>query len=327
MSEQGLGIQGAVQRLASQSVQADLPAVDTQPSDVPMTPIAAAAKAAATLPGQSTTQFTRDPLQPQGATLQDVALQQAALQSPALARVPLPPRGEGEVVVRPRKSPAPMAPARDLAGGTSPLAPTPLADARMATAMLGTVGDPSGPSTAAQAGESAAALPTRHGLVAFARNPRGDTVYLENERWEGHIRPAHITDEPAARGKRTTTWWPVQYAASGSPSMTEQNVVGVVMDAVRDGHWQNAPRGTLLSVYDLPEDQAQHYGVSEVKVSAAPDGRILSAYPSRGTNVLAVRELSAEEQTQLQQMQPPVAAADDGDQRMFRTNIAATTFG
>ena len=41
-------------------------------------------------------------------------------------------------------------------------------------------------------------------------------VYLEQDRWYEHIRPDHITNPPTLRGKKTTTWWPVQHTATGS---------------------------------------------------------------------------------------------------------------
>jgi len=112
------------------------------------------------------------------------------------------------------------------------------------------------------------------------------------------------------------------------PTMSESDVVMVIMDAVRNGHWQNAMKGTRLATYELPLEQADRFGVSEVKVSVAPDGRILSAYPARGWNVLAVRELTQDElaqQNPAPQQQP--AAHGQEDDRLFRTNVANTTFG
>jgi hypothetical protein len=167
-------------------------------------------------------------------------------------------------------------------------------------------------------------LPHKAGMMAFARTQRGELVYLERARWHEHIVPAHIAEAPTARGKRTTTWWPVQHSASGSNSMSQDDVIGVIMDAVREGDWQNAPRGTLLSIYDLPSDKADRFGVSEVKVSAAPDGRILSAYPSRGSNVLAVREMTEEE---MATAPAAVQSPQQPDESLFRTYVPQTSFG
>ena len=113
------------------------------------------------------------------------------------------------------------------------------------------------------------------------------------------------------------------------PTMSESDVIMVIMDAVRKGHWQNAMKGTRLATYELPQEQADRFGVSEVKVSVAPDGRILSAYPARGWNVLAVRELTPDEislQESARQPQQPAAHGQEDD-RLFRTNVASTTFG
>lgn len=152
--------------------------------------------------------------------------------------------------------------------------------------------------------------------------PGGGTFYLEVERWLDHIRATHVVEAPNARGKRTTTWWPVMHSVSGRATMTDDDVVAVICDAVLKGDWQNAPRGTLLAVYDLPAEQAAAFGVSEVKVSVAPDGRILSAYPARGENVLAVREHTREERAALE---APVAAGPP--QLSFAARVPATSFG
>jgi hypothetical protein len=139
------------------------------------------------------------------------------------------------------------------------------------------------------------ALPSAANLIAFTRNKRGETIYLERKRWDDHILPNHVTTPPQMRGKSTTTWWPVMHTATGYRSMTEEQVIDLTMEACREGHWQNAPRGTRLCVYHLPDQEAQILGVSEVKVSTAPDGRILSSYPTAGSNVLAVKELAPED--------------------------------
>ena len=260
-------------------------------------------------------------------------VQAAAVAAPGLARVPLPPRDASEERVKPRKAANQFQSPRGQEAGLSPVATAPLIsgfagyDALTAspTTLQGAAGAPVEERGANQGQHGVNQLPSAANLVAFARTPRGEVVYLERERLEGHIIPAHITDPPTARGKRTTTWWPVLHSATGAQTMTVPQVVGVIMDAVAKGDWQNAPRGTMLSVYDLPADQASRYGVSEVKVSAAPDGRILSAYPSRGSNVLAVKELTAQEQAAFA---APVAATQHGDDdRLFKTNLPQTTFG
>lgn len=215
-----------------------------------------------------------------------------------------------------------MVPPRTQDGGRSPLSTASVADVSHGAVLVGERPDSPVDHRAARQGHAGTdQLPSRSDLLAFTRTSRGDLVYLEQERWHNHIRPHHITDTPNARGKRTTTWWPVRYSATGASSMSENQVVGMIMDAVARGHLMNAPRGTLLSVYEVPDEQARTTGVSEVKVSIAPDGRILSAYPSLGSNVLAVRELTPEEQSQ----QPGRPAGEDD--RLFRTNVASTTFG
>ena len=86
-----------------------------------------------------------------------------------------------------------------------------------------------------------------------------------------------------------------------------------------------------MAEYDLPAEQRDAYGVSEAKVSMAPDGLVLSAYPGAGDNVLAVYEMSEADQAELaratSQANASNAAADGEDQRMFKTNLAQTTFG
>jgi hypothetical protein len=124
---------------------------------------------------------------------------------------------------------------------------------------------------------------------------------------------------------------PEQPRFTFGPTMSEEDVIAVIMEAVSKGHVQNAPRGTLLIVHELAQEDADRLGVSEVKVSIAPDGRILSAYPSRGWNVLALRKLSPEEQAQQAAAAAAMQAAQNGsqddDDRLFKTNIASTTFG
>jgi len=173
-------------------------------------------------------------------------------------------------------------------------------------------------------------LPSAAGLALFTRTPRGETVYLESDRWEHHVVAHHVTSPPQARGKATTTWWPVVHSSTGYSSMSLDQVLDLIVDTVRFGHWQNAPRGTRLAVYQVPEQQAQVLGVSEVKVSTAPDGRILSAYPTAGTNVLAVRERTAQEQGQSAQSGVAGLSAAGGapvEGQPFRTHVPQTTFG
>lgn len=244
---------------------------------------------------------------------------------PGLALVPLPPRAPGEALQRPKRPANPLSPPRTQMGGASPLATASVGGAADGAHLLGeSPHDPVDERAPRQGRSGSDQLPARAGLVGYARTNGGSgaLVFLESERWHNHIRPHHITDPPTARGKRTTTWWPVLHSATGAQTMNDAQVVGVIMDAVRDGHWQNAPRGTVLSVYELPAAQAQQYGVSEVKVSAAPDGRILSAYPSRGDNVLAVREISPDEQ-----QAPQPAGSTHNTDKLFNARVANTSFG
>ena len=179
----------------------------------------------------------------------------------------------------------------------------------------------------ATATEGAWRMPSRHGLVAYTKNSRGDAVYLTQERWL-HIRENHMDPAPQPRGKRTTTYWPTRHAVDG-PSMTDQQVIGVIVDAARKGALRTEVRDTRMAEYDLPADQREAFGVSEAKVSMAPDGLVLSAYPGAGENVLAVYEMSEADQAELARVTASAqnAAVDGEDQRMFRTNVASTTFG
>ncbi|MEO6867019.1 MAG: hypothetical protein ABI200_03270, partial [Gaiellales bacterium] len=113
------------------------------------------------------------------------------------------------------------------------------------------------------------------------------------------------------------------------PSMTDDQVLNVIVDSIRKGSLRTEVRDTRMAEYDLPAEQAEAFGVSEAKVSMAPDGLVLSAYPGAGNNVLAVYEMNEADQAALAQATAPVqqARVDDGDDRMFKTNVASTTFG
>lgn len=182
------------------------------------------------------------------------------------------------------------------------------------------------PSPVSGATEGAWRMPSRHGLVAYTTNVRGDVVYLTQERWL-HIRENHMDPAPQPRGKRTTTYWPTRHAVNG-PSMTDQQVIGVIVDAARKGMLRTEVRDTRMAEYDLPADQREAFGVSEAKVSMAPDGLVLSAYPGAGENVLAVYETTPEDHAALARATSGAAANAQGDdERMFQTNIASTQFG
>ena len=183
------------------------------------------------------------------------------------------------------------------------------------------------PGSLASARDGAWRMPSRHGLVAYTQNERGDMVYLTQDRWL-HIRENHMDPEPAPRGKRTTTYWPTRHAVEG-PTMSDQQVISVIVDAARKGTLRTEVRDTRMAEYDLPADQRDAFGVSEAKVSMAPDGLVLSAYPGAGHNVLAVYEMNADDQAALAHAtaQAQVASMSDRDERMFRTNVAATSFG
>ena len=260
-------------------------------------------------------------------TVQRLLTQQAVPYAANLARIPLPARADGMPRTEPRKPAGPMVAPRQLDGGRSPLAPLPLADARASSDLIGTTPDDQGiDGKLAQAQDGAGRMPSRHGLVAYTTNRRGDRVYLTQERWL-HIRQNHMDSAPQPRGKRTTTWWPTSHAV-GEPSMTDQQVLGVIIDTARRGTLRTEVRDTRMAEYDLPMRERAAYGVSEAKVSMAPDGLVLSAYPGAGSNVLAVYELDAAEHAELTRATgPQTAVAPSEDGRMFQTNVASTTFG
>lgn len=326
----GFGINGA-----TSGMQAGMPGVSSGSH---------AADAAATLPQapttdvqapstRVTTSYTSDPAvgtQVHSKVVSRLLEQNATIYGPGLARVPLPSRPEGVPRSEPKKAAGPMVAPRSLDGGSSPLAPGSLADARGSYELLGQQPDAGGETNVlANASDGAWRLPSRHGLVAYTTNVRGDRVYLTQERWL-HIRENHMDPAPQPRGKRTTTYWPTRHAVDG-PSMTDQQVIGVIVDAARKGTLRTEVRDTRMAEYDLPADERAAYGVSEAKVSMAPDGLVLSAYPGAGDNVLAVYEMNEADQAALAQATARASAAnaavDGEDQRMFRTNIAATSFG
>ncbi len=254
------------------------------------TPAVGAAPTAAPAPPSAITSST-NPLAP---SPQQAALAADDLGKLGLVMISVPPRMPHEApLTAPKRAAARFEQPRRQEGGASPIASSSIREAAVGADALGTP-----PSEAegfeghgsSQGTAGAESLPEAADLVAFTRTPRGEIVYLERSRWDDQIKQSHMQNPPSARGKRTTTWWPVTYSATGYQTMSEQQVVAAIMDAARHGIWQNAPKGTRLAVYALPEHQAQRFGVSEVNVSTAPDGRILSAYPTRGSNVLAVRE-------------------------------------
>jgi hypothetical protein len=175
--------------------------------------------------------------------------------------------------------------------------------------------------------EGAFRMPSRHGMVAYTTTARGDRVYLTQERWL-HIREYHMDPQPQPRGKRTTTYWPTRHAV-GRASMTDEQVIAAIVDAARKGSLRTEVRDTRMAEYDLPFEQRREYGVSEVKVSMAPDGLILSSYPGAGENVLAVYELNEADQVEFEQAATATAAAAnvEDEQPAYRSTAAATTFG
>lgn len=279
---------------------------------------------------QGTTTFTREPAVPtESRVVQRLLEQNATVYSPGLARIPLPARPEGVPRAVPKKPAGPMTAPRDLDGGRSPLATGALSDARAAIDTLSAVPTSTGEQqVVADATDGAYMMPSRHGLVAYTTTGRGDSVYLTQERWL-HIRDNHMDPEPTPRGKRTTTYWPTAHAVE-NPTMTDQDVIGVIVDTARKGVLRTEVRDTRMAEYDLPAAQAEQFGVSEAKVSMAPDGLVLSAYPGAGDNVLAVYEMSPDDQAALQRATAAQAQAAPNpldDQRMFRTNVATTSFG
>jgi hypothetical protein len=253
--------------------------------------------------------------------------QGATMYAPGLAQVPLPKRDADVPRTQPKKEASPMKAARTLDGGRSPLAPESLQDAAAGTGALGAapgfLGEESG---LGDAKASASKLPSANGMAIYTKTSRGDQVYLPIDRMQ-HVLDVHVNGDPSQRGKRSTTYWPVKHAIA-EPSMTEQDVTNVTVDAIRKGTMRNEVRDTRMIEYELPNAQADKYGVSEVKVSLAPDGLVLSAYPSAGDNVFATYEVNPADQAALEaaRAKSQTGAADE-DTRMFKTNVAQTTFG
>lgn len=265
----------------------------------------------------------------QSKVVQRLLQQQATVYAPGLARIPLPARPDDVPRAMPKKAAGPMVAPRTLDGGRSPLAPATLQDARSSFDAIGEQPSRSGDQSAlADAKDGAYRMPSRHGLVAYTTTARGDRVYLTQERWL-HIRQNHMDAAPQPRGKRTTTYWPTRHAVDG-PSMTEQQVIGVIVDAARKGVLRTEVRDTRMAEYDLPADQREAYGVSEAKVSMAPDGLVLSAYPGAGDNVLAVYELDADDHAALAKVTAQAAnavAAAQVQRGPLHSALAATRFG
>jgi hypothetical protein len=281
----------------------------------------------------SATSYSADPAvstQVHSKVVQRLIGQNATIYGPGLVRVPLPARPGDVPRTVPKKPAGPMVAPRELDGGRSPLAPGALADARWSVDAIGAEAAPDDAGEThvlSNAQEGAWRMPSRHGLVAYTQNARGDSVYLTQERWL-HIRDNHMDPSPQPRGKRTTTYWPTSHAVDG-PSMSDSQVIGVIVDAARKGTLRTEVRDTRMAEYDLPADQREAFGVSEAKVSMAPDGLVLSAYPGAGDNVLAVYETNADDHAALASVTAGAtnAAVDGEDQRMFKTNVASTTFG
>ena len=257
---------------------------------------------------------------------QRLIAQGATVYGPGLAQVPMPKRDADAPRTGPKKEAAPMKAARDLDGGNSPLAPEPLRDAAQGLKSLGTAPGFVGEEVAlGDAKSSAGQLPSANGLAIYTKNSRGDQVYLPNDRLQ-HILDVHVNGDPSLRGKRSTTYWPVKHALNG-PSMTEQDVTKVMTQAIQNGTIRNEVRDTRMIDYELPDAQADAYGVSEVKVSLAPAGLVLSAYPAAGDNVFATYELNPADQAMLESASAQAPSAQDEDTRMFKTNIATTSYG
>jgi hypothetical protein len=325
---EGFGIQ------ATPGVQAGLPGAGSQAAEaaskLPQAP--KAERPAAPTNAAQATSYAADPAvstQVHSKVVARLLEQNATVFGPGLARVPLPARPEGTPRAMPKKPAGPMVAPRELQGGHSPIAPGALFDARRSVDAIGADGAPddSGEHNVLRnAQEGAWRMPSRHGMVAYTQNARGDNVYLTQERWL-HIRENHMDPAPSPRGKRTTTYWPTSHAVEG-PSMSDQQVIGVIVDAVRKGTLRTEVRDTRMAEYDLPAEQRAAYGVSEAKVSMAPDGLVLSAYPGAGDNVLAVYEMQADDHAALAKATGGSATSGTGDdQRMFQTNIASTSFG
>jgi hypothetical protein len=326
----GFGINGAATGAAMPGVSAGSQAADAA-ANLPKAP---AAETQAPSTQTTGTTFSSEPAvatQVHSKVVSRLLEQGATIYGPGLAKLPLPARPDGVPRQVPKKPAGPMGAPRSLEGGNSPLAPGSLADARGSYELLGNEPDTGGEQQVLDnAQEGAWRMPSRHGLVAYTTNERGDRVYLTQDRWL-HIRENHMDTAPQQRGKRTTTYWPTRYTADGSsPTMSDQQVIGVIIDAARKGTLRNEVRDTRMAEYDLPKDEADTYGVSEAKVSMAPDGLVLSAFPAAGTKVLAVYEVNDADHAELAKATSTAAtnaAVDGEDTRMFKTNIASTSFG
>jgi hypothetical protein len=237
------------------------------------------------------------------------------LSAPGITRVAVPPRPADQPLVQPKKKAPALVPARDQKGGKSALATAPTANTAAGVENLGL--DNASQGAAAQVTKSFEQLPQAHGLQRIYRTADGAAAYLDQETWTNHIVRHHITEPPNARGKRTTTWWPVVHA-NGAPSMNQDQVLDLIGEAIASVKPGKGVRGTQLIQHEITDEQrAKDLGVSEIKVSLAPDGKVLSAYPSRGENVLAVKE--AEPQV------PDAGSYDDPDAPVAAPGAASPT--
>lgn len=210
--------------------------------------------------------------------------------------------------------------------GSSPYAPAALAAAGTGKGLLSVTPRADGESVpVASANDGVQLLPGQNGLETITQTPRG-LVYMTDARWD-HIDKAHIgSDAVTQRGKASTSYWPVEQAVH-APTMTRSDVRSVIVDAAREGDISLEVRDTRRFDYELPKDQKERYGVDKVMVSVAPDGQLLSSYPISGPNVLAVKEVTPEEQAQFSQLVAQRDAQRANDGRMFQTRVAPTTFG
>jgi hypothetical protein len=106
-----------------------------------------------------------------------------------------------------------------------------------------------------------------------------------------HIYYRHMAGTDA--GRRETTFWPTGYdiqrlGKSTPGNMNELNVKEMIEESVKYGK-QTDPNDPAKFVLELNPEQ---YGIKEIVTIVGDDGRIVSSWPSKGSNVCRYDEIN-----------------------------------